>query len=65
MSESETGQVTRSAAEVYEQFFVPALFEQWAPRLTVAAEIRPGQRVLDVACVPAARPSGWAQRDRS
>ena len=50
MSESDRGQVTRSAAEVYEEFFVPALFEQWAPRLTAAAGIRPGQRVLDVAC---------------
>jgi ubiquinone/menaquinone biosynthesis C-methylase UbiE len=50
MSESERGQVTRSAAEVYEEFFVPALFEPWAARLTVAAGIRPGQCVLDVAC---------------
>jgi ubiquinone/menaquinone biosynthesis C-methylase UbiE len=50
MSESERGQVTRSAAEVYEEFFVPALFQPWASRLTAAAEIRPGQRVLDVAC---------------
>src|SRR4029077_468270 len=50
MSESESGQVTRSAAEVYEEFFVPALFQPWATRLTAAAEIRPGQCVLDVAC---------------
>jgi len=50
MSESERGQVTRGAAEVYEKFFVPALFQQWATRLIAAAAIRPGQRVLDVAC---------------
>jgi SAM-dependent methyltransferase len=50
MSEGERGQVTRNAAEVYDQFFVPALFEPWAPRLTAAAALRPGQRVLDVAC---------------
>ena len=31
MGGTERGQVTRSAAEVYEQFFVPALFEPWAP----------------------------------
>jgi SAM-dependent methyltransferase len=44
------GQVTRSAADIYEEFFVPALFEEWAPRVTKAAELKPGQRVLDVAC---------------
>jgi ubiquinone/menaquinone biosynthesis C-methylase UbiE len=46
----ERGQVTRSAAEVYEEFFVPALFLEWAPRVAAAAGIRPGQKVLDVAC---------------
>jgi SAM-dependent methyltransferase len=29
---------------------VPALFQQWAPRLIEAAHIQPGQRVLDIAC---------------
>ena len=41
---------TRGAAEVYDQFFVPALFQQWAGRVADAAAIAPGQRVLDVAC---------------
>ena len=50
MEAIDTGQLTGSAAEVYEQFFVPALFAEWAPRLCDAAEIRDGQRVLDVAC---------------
>lgn len=50
MSASENGQVSRNAAEVYEEFFVPALFQQWPSRVTDAAEIQPGQRVLDVAC---------------
>jgi ubiquinone/menaquinone biosynthesis C-methylase UbiE len=50
MSTSERGQVTKSAAEVYEEFFVPALFQEWAPRVADAASLRPGQRVLDVAC---------------
>jgi ubiquinone/menaquinone biosynthesis C-methylase UbiE len=50
MSTSETGQVTRNAAEVYEEFFLPALFEQWASRVADAAGIQPGQQVLDVAC---------------
>ncbi len=50
MSASETGQVTRNAAEVYEEFFVPALFREWASRVADAADIRPGERALDVAC---------------
>jgi ubiquinone/menaquinone biosynthesis C-methylase UbiE len=50
MSESARGQVTRGAAEIYEEFFVPALFQQWAPRLAEAAGTRPGQHVLDAAC---------------
>jgi SAM-dependent methyltransferase len=50
MDENERGQVTFTAAEVYEEFFVPALFRQWAPRVADAAGIEPGQRVLDVAC---------------
>jgi ubiquinone/menaquinone biosynthesis C-methylase UbiE len=44
------GQVTRSAADIYEEFFVPALFEEWAPRVAKAAQLSPGQKVLDVAC---------------
>ena len=47
---SETGQVVASAAEVYDRFFVPALFEQWPTRVADAAGIAPGNRVLDVAC---------------
>ena len=50
MSESERGQVTGNAAEIYEAFFVPALFREWATRVTDAAKIQPGWRVLDVAC---------------
>jgi ubiquinone/menaquinone biosynthesis C-methylase UbiE len=50
MRTGETGQVTRTAAEVYEAFFLPALFQQWASRVADAAGIQPGQRVLDVAC---------------
>lgn len=49
-SDDRTGQVTSSAAEVYEQFFVPALFQEWAARVADAAGVQSGQRVLDVAC---------------
>jgi ubiquinone/menaquinone biosynthesis C-methylase UbiE len=38
------------AASIYQDLIVPALMEEWAPRVADAAEIRPGQRVLDVAC---------------
>ena len=39
-----------AAATAYEELHVPALFQQWAPRVVHAARIEPGHRVLDVAC---------------
>lgn len=50
MNEIEKGQVIASAAEVYEEFFVPALFIDWPAPIIDAARIKPGQHVLDVAC---------------
>ena len=50
MDDTLTGQVTRNAAEIYEAFFVPALFRQWAPHVADAAQLGGGQTVLDVAC---------------
>ncbi len=50
MSKTETGQVSTSAAEIYEEFFIPALFREWAERVADEAEIEKGQKVLDVAC---------------
>ncbi len=50
MDDQERGQVTRTAAQVYEEFFLPALFQQWSGRVADAAKIESGQRVLDVAC---------------
>jgi SAM-dependent methyltransferase len=38
------------AATAYEGLFVPALFREWAPKVADAARLRPGERVLDVAC---------------
>jgi SAM-dependent methyltransferase len=43
-------QVQIEAAVAYEEFFVPALFQEWAPRVVAAAQVQSGQRVLDVAC---------------
>jgi ubiquinone/menaquinone biosynthesis C-methylase UbiE len=47
---SDQGQISFDAAKVYEEFFVPALFREWAPRVAHAAHIKPGDHVLDVAC---------------
>ncbi|HSA90132.1 MAG TPA: class I SAM-dependent methyltransferase [Burkholderiales bacterium] len=41
---------TRSPAQVYEEAFVPALFQQWGRVIANMAGVAPGQRVLDVAC---------------
>ena len=40
----------RSPAEIYDSHFVPALFAQWGPVVAAEAEVRKGDRVLDVAC---------------
>lgn len=50
MNEHTSGQVAASAAEIYEQFFVPALFAEWPPHLLQAAGVQAGDDVLDVAC---------------
>lgn len=44
------GRVATEAAEVYEQFFVPALFDQWAPAMLRAAAVGAGDRVIDIGC---------------
>lgn len=50
MTKAEAGQLNRSAAEIYDTVFVPAMFGQFAPKLADAAELDPAERVLDVAC---------------
>lgn len=50
MEATRTGQVQATAAEVYEEFFVPALFGEWAGPVAAAAAVGPGQAALDVAC---------------
>lgn len=47
---SNAGQVVEAAAEIYERFFVPALFGAWPPILLDRADVGAGQRVLDVGC---------------
>lgn len=48
--DTSNGQVTRDAASVYEEFFVPALFAEWAPRVADSLEPIHDGLVLDVAC---------------
>lgn len=44
------GQLNTTAARVYDEFFVPALFAEWAPRVADAARTTDSGRALDVAC---------------
>ena len=39
-----------ASARAYEELYVPALFAQWCPRVLDAVGLKPGDRVLDVAC---------------
>lgn len=43
-------EISGTPGEIYEQHMVPATFARWAPELVEAADIRLGERVLDVAC---------------
>jgi SAM-dependent methyltransferase len=52
----------RNPAEVYDEAFVPALFAQWGPVVAAAAGIKPGDRVLDVACGTGALTLAVAER---
>jgi ubiquinone/menaquinone biosynthesis C-methylase UbiE len=45
-----TLQAQIDAANAYEEIMVPALFEEWTEPLLDATGIKPGQRLLDVAC---------------
>ncbi len=47
---SNAGQVAAAAAEIYERFFVPALFGPWPPILLDRVGLEPDHRVLDVGC---------------
>jgi SAM-dependent methyltransferase len=44
------GLLAADAATVYDQWFVPALFEQWPDQLLDEADVRRGDTVLDVGC---------------
>ena len=50
MSNLDAWQLAHVAAIAYEKDFVPAIFAQWPPVLAEITGIKPGDRVLDVAC---------------
>lgn len=50
ITKARAGQVSTTAAEVYDRKFVPALFGQFAPEIAEALAIRAGEAVLDVGC---------------
>lgn len=52
----------RSPAEVYDEFFVPALFQQWGEVIADLGGIARGERVLDVACGTGVLACAAAQR---
>src|SRR2546430_7478010 len=50
MRRPEQWQLSSNAAELYERYVVPYFLGPWAPGLVEVAALRPGERVLDVAC---------------
>jgi ubiquinone/menaquinone biosynthesis C-methylase UbiE len=50
MSQQGQWQVAGSAPEVYERELVPAVFGPWAPILIELTDLKPGDRVIDIAC---------------
>lgn len=50
MTDAERGQVNAAAAEVYESFFVPALFGQFTEAVLEHAGVGAGESILDVGC---------------
>jgi ubiquinone/menaquinone biosynthesis C-methylase UbiE len=50
MADQEQWQLEGSAPELYQRYLVPAMTAMWAADLADRAALRPGQRVLDVAC---------------
>jgi ubiquinone/menaquinone biosynthesis C-methylase UbiE len=50
MGEMERFQITGSAADRYEHYLVPTLFEPWAKDIVGRATLQPDERVLDIAC---------------
>ena len=50
MGDSDTGQISENAAMIYEKVYLPALFQEWCPRVLKAINVQPGDTVVDIAC---------------
>ena len=50
MDDHTSGQLKGTAVDIYEAFFVPALFGQFASKVVETLRLHPKDRVLDVAC---------------
>lgn len=62
MGDSETGQVSKDAAKIYEEVYLPSLFREWCPLAVQAANINAGDTVLDIACGTGALAIAVAER---
>lgn len=50
MADNTGWQLTESAPKAYEKYLVPPLFAPWAERLVTHANLREGDKVLDIGC---------------
>lgn len=50
MSEFYDWRIPGTWAEIYDAIFIPAMIAAWSPQLAELVGLRPGERVLDVAC---------------
>jgi SAM-dependent methyltransferase len=50
VKETNYWQIPGTDAQIYDKVFVPAMVAEWPPRLMEMANLKPGERVLDVAC---------------
>lgn len=62
MGDCETGQVSEGAAKIYEEVYLPSLFQEWCPLAIQAANIHAGDKVVDVACGTGALTIAVAER---
>ena len=69
-SNASAGQVSTTAAQVYEKFFVPALFAQWVEPMLDAVHAHEGDHLLESATGTGVRRavrrySAWARQGPS
>ena len=62
MGDRETGQVSDDAAKIYEEVYLPSLFQEWCPLAIQAANINAGDTVVDIACGTGALTIAVAER---